>query len=62
MDAVDHDCFQRMLDHVLTTEELSLEHEGTEVLALDETWRDDYADVVSDHRPVLSTFSVAVGW
>ena len=44
------------------TEELSLEHEATEVLALDETWRDDYVDVVSDHRPVLSTFSVAVGW
>jgi|GEM_PF-2583642 len=52
----------RMLDHVLMTEELSLEHEATEVLALDETWRDDYVDVVSDHRPVLSTFSLAVEW
>ena len=54
--------WKRMLDHVLMTEELSLEHEATEVLALDETWREDYVDVVSDHRPVLSTFSVAVGW
>ena len=54
--------WERMLDHVLVTGELSLEHEGTEILALDETWRDDYVDVVSDHRPVLSTFSVAVEW
>ena len=51
-----------MLDHVLVTDELSLEHDHTEVLALDVTWRDDYVEVVSDHRPVLSTFSFAVGW
>ncbi len=52
--------WERMLDHVLITDELYLEHENTEVLALDETWRDDYVDVVSDHRPVVSTFSLAV--
>jgi endonuclease/exonuclease/phosphatase family metal-dependent hydrolase len=52
--------WERMLDHVLVTDELYLDHESTEVLALDETWRDDYVDVVSDHRPVLSTFSVVV--
>ena len=52
--------FESMIDHVLVTDETLnvLRHEETDVLRLDETWSDSYVDTVSDHRPVMSTFTV----
>jgi endonuclease/exonuclease/phosphatase family metal-dependent hydrolase len=54
--------WSRMLDHVVVTEEIDLQLVDTEILALDQTWRDDYLEVVSDHRPVRSRFEVTVGY
>lgn len=55
--------WERMLDHILVTEELAsaLAPVHTAVLPLEQTWRDDYLDAVSDHRPVESAFFVPVG-
>jgi endonuclease/exonuclease/phosphatase family metal-dependent hydrolase len=54
--------WRRMLDHVLATDELldAMPHQETRVLALDETWRDDYVETVSDHRPVLTTLTATI--
>jgi len=56
--------WRRMLDHVLATDELLdvMSHAETRVLALDETWRSDYVDDISDHRPVLTTLEARIRW
>ena len=56
--AVSYVPWRRMLDHVMASDELlaDLPHENTEVLELDVTWRADFVDAVSDHRPVVSRF------
>jgi hypothetical protein len=54
--------WERMLDHVLATDELldAMPHVETRVLELDQTWRSDYVDEVSDHRPVLTTLDATI--
>jgi endonuclease/exonuclease/phosphatase family metal-dependent hydrolase len=57
--------YGRMIDHVLVTGELLevLSHDGTDVLALDQTWSSgDFVTTVSDHRPVRSAFRYAVAY
>ncbi|HWB73473.1 MAG TPA: endonuclease/exonuclease/phosphatase family protein [Nannocystaceae bacterium] len=54
--------FQRLIDHVLVSEELLTAFDGADVRALhlEQTWNGDYLDDISDHRPVVVTFGVPV--
>lgn len=56
--------FQRLIDHVLVSEELlgALEVNEVRALHLEQTWNGDYLDDISDHRPVMVTFGVPVSF
>jgi len=56
--------FERLIDHVLVTEELlgTIDVADVRALHLEETWNGDYLRDVSDHRPVVVTFGVPVAF
>ncbi|MBX7082960.1 MAG: endonuclease/exonuclease/phosphatase family protein [Nannocystaceae bacterium] len=56
--------YQRLIDHVLVSEELLGVIDVAQVRALDleRTWNGDYLRDISDHRPVVATLSVPVAF
>ncbi len=54
--------FPRLIDHMFATDETAdaLARRWTQVLALEEDWNGDFVETVSDHRPVLTTFTYPV--